>query len=386
MSYLFKLRHLSKFGIHICTSRSSRKTDMIGYLFAGSIQLSLFLISLKLDLAQQLNFSLLYFLSSVFIALFIGRGAGVFAGILASLSVDYHQGPGWAYLFVNLAFIQVTLLALQLLQQGVQNTEAEKQRAEKTAQAREEILSLVAHDLRQPLTTISLRIDLLRQLHRSEAPGLRQQHLDGISKEIHHLDRMIGDLHDLAKIDSQQLGLKTQDINVFDFVTSLTNDFKQRHPKAELEVICETRPFIFADAHRCKQIIENLLSNALKYGDVNREIQIHIKEESKFVDLSVMNYGPGIPAHQLTNIFGRFIRIKNKSNSVTNGLGLGLYISKSLVEAQGGKIWAESIVNKTTCFHVQFQISTDPDRHANASDSEALNQNEVLPAEINSPI
>ena len=323
--------------------------------------MSLFLISLYLKEESEILFSIIYVFSAFFIALFVGRGAGVIAGILVALSVDYHYGPrqGFAFLLIILFIMQLTLAVLRLLQQSVENAKKEQKRAEEAVRAREEILSVVAHDLRQPLSAIGMRAGLIQQMLSEQNPDSAQKYLSETSQDVGRIDRMIGDLLDLAKIDSKQISVKKQIVDLVELTTRVVNNLKSIHPTAQIKMNSSSQIFILADADRFQQILGNLLSNAIKYGKPDTEIQVDLSNRDQQAEISVTNEGSGISESQLPTVFDRFVRTPEAKKSLTTGLGLGLYITKGLIEAQDGKIWAESTLNKKTSFHFMLPISKE---------------------------
>jgi signal transduction histidine kinase len=123
----------------------------------------------------------------------------------------------------------------------------------------------------------------------------------------------------------------------------------------------ETRgsiPRIQADAARIEQVLGNLLSNGAKYGSPGSEILVVVERRDDAVELAVINQGEGIPAEELPKLFRRFHRSRRATERKISGLGLGLFIAKGLVEAHGGRIWAESIPNQTTRFCFTLPVAS----------------------------
>jgi signal transduction histidine kinase len=113
---------------------------------------------------------------------------------------------------------------------------------------------------------------------------------------------------------------------------------------------------VFADPLRMEQVLGNLLSNAAKYGQPGTEIAIGLDRRGDEIEISVTNHGCGIPSDEIPRLFDRFYRSKSQSRTNLPGLGLGLYISKGLVEAHGGRISVESMTGETTTFRFTLPV------------------------------
>jgi signal transduction histidine kinase len=112
------------------------------------------------------------------------------------------------------------------------------------------------------------------------------------------------------------------------------------------------RVSVYIDPMRIEQVLGNVLSNAAKYGDSNAAIEVRLERTDGEVEISVTNYGKGIEPGDLSRLFDRFVRSKMTEHSAVRGLGLGLYISKGIVESHGGRMWADSVPGKSTTFHI----------------------------------
>jgi signal transduction histidine kinase len=213
---------------------------------------------------------------------------------------------------------------------------------------REEWTSVVAHDLRQPINAIRLASDVLARASnepRAVSWGPR------IAREVMRLDAMIADLLDASKLEAHRMTLRLEPVRP----ATLIEDALARVPElaARCEVRVESRlPLVLADPTRVLQVLGNLLSNAAKYGDEAAPVVLAAVREGDGVHFRVTNRGAGIAADELPTVFDRFTRTRSARSSVVTGTGLGLYISKGLVEAHGGRIWVESVPGETTTFHM----------------------------------
>jgi signal transduction histidine kinase len=138
-------------------------------------------------------------------------------------------------------------------------------------------------------------------------------------------------------------------------VVDRTVQLTRGHP-VRLEV-CGVVPPVEADPSRLEQVLENLLSNAAKYSFSETEILVSVESGPEEVTVSVTNQGLGIPADEMEGLFTRYRRTRTAMEGKIPGIGLGLYITKGLVEAHGGRIWVESEVGKNTTFRFTLPLS-----------------------------
>lgn len=219
--------------------------------------------------------------------------------------------------------------------------------------AREEFISVVAHDLRSPITTIMGYAGILQQLPPDMHGGPREQRaLESIDSSSRRLERMVADLLDASRIESRRLSLLTESVEmaalvrtVVDRVGDLANG---RAIRLDLDQDLGT---VEADPGRIEQVLDNVISNAGKYSFPETEIVVATRRENGEVVVSVSNRGEGIAPEETDQIFSRFHRTRSAHESSAPGLGLGLYISRGLVEAHGGRIWVESVPGEVTTFY-----------------------------------
>ena len=222
-------------------------------------------------------------------------------------------------------------------------------------QLREEWASIVAHDLQQPIHTILLRSDLLiaGTLNDQQAEHVRQ-----IRITIKRLELMVNDLLDASQLETRRLRIFPDRLDI----GGLVRDIVERFPDAarvRFQAAESQRLFVQGDAQRLEQVVSNLLSNAIKYGEPDTAIQLEVSLAGEQAKVSVTNSGPGIDADELPLLFERYARARSAIASATKGLGLGLYIAKGLIEAHGGRIWAESVPGRTA-FHFTVPLDGPP--------------------------
>jgi PAS domain S-box-containing protein len=223
-------------------------------------------------------------------------------------------------------------------------------------QLREEWTSVVAHDLRQP-TTVILGYGSLLERSAAQFSPLVQLQVSHILDSARLLGRMIRDLLDSSRIETRRLTLERRDVDLAALVPVVVEraaEMTRSHVVA-VTLRSKIRP-INADPGRIEQVLTNLLTNAAKYGDPRSDINVTLDKEATAVKVGVTNRGPGIRPEELPTIFNRFIRTRTAQQRTREGLGLGLYIAKGLVEAHGGRIWVESTPGETTTFWFTLPI------------------------------
>jgi PAS domain S-box-containing protein len=217
--------------------------------------------------------------------------------------------------------------------------------------------TLIAHDLRQPLTTITLHAEMAARLAANAAPQATAQILQ-IRNHAARLTRMIRDLLDLSRLDAHQLPLVMNPLDIVAIARDCISDFTQEAPERvwKLEV-AEGIPLVMGDSDRIQQILENLLTNAMKYGYADSPVELRISQVNDQVAVEVRNRGEGIAESEMPLLFQRFQRAANVKGGSIKGIGLGLYITKALVEAQGGTITVQSTPHETTTFRFTLPVA-----------------------------
>jgi PAS domain S-box-containing protein len=216
---------------------------------------------------------------------------------------------------------------------------------------REEWMSVIAHDLRQPIGVISMSADLLPELHRGEVGESERDIIARIGNAAHGLSRMVKDMLDASRIEAHRLSLDRSWVEPAALVQGTIGGLEPVVANVQLNVSTDPDlPRVYADPGRIEQVLGNLISNAIKYGDKSLGVDVRVERVGDEVRISVINRGKGIPPDEARTLFNRFTRARHARTSKTEGLGLGLYIAKGLIEAHGGRIGCESVPNGETTF------------------------------------
>jgi PAS domain S-box-containing protein len=216
---------------------------------------------------------------------------------------------------------------------------------------REEWTSVVAHDLRQPVAVIELTVDGLLRCNPDAAPERTLRGLERIKTSSRRLGRMIDDLLDASRIESRRLTVQPRLVDLAALVAGAVEQARETLPGAPIRAVAEGPQPAWVDPDRIQQVLDNLLSNAVKYGEPGREIRVDVAPREGAVELVVTNHGEGVAPDQQRSLFCRFARTREAREGSVPGLGLGLYISRGIVEAHGGRMWVESTPGETTSFH-----------------------------------
>lgn len=219
------------------------------------------------------------------------------------------------------------------------------QMAEKLGQIesmRRRLIGDVSHELRTPLTAIKGSMEGLMD---GVLPATQETYQQ-IHAEADRLNRLVDDLQELSRVEAHAYELNIHPVDISSIVRTVTkrlaSQFETKRISLNLELVSHL-PAVLADEDRAVQVLTNLTGNALQYTSEGGRIMISAKHANDEVQISVRDTGIGIPAEHLSHIFDRFYRVdKSRSRQTGGGSGIGLTIARALVEAHGGRIWAES--------------------------------------------
>lgn len=229
---------------------------------------------------------------------------------------------------------------------------------EKIDLERREFVANVSHELRTPLTTMRSYLEALSDgawKDEEIAPNF----LSVTQTETERMIRLVNDLLQLSKMDSKDYRLKKEWFNFIDFFNRIIDRFeiiKDENTAFERNLL-DHAAFVEGDADKLTQVLDNIISNAMKYSPQGGKITFKVEEKEDHIVVNVSDQGMGIPKENLQQIFERFYRVDKARTRKLGGTGLGLAIAKEMVEAHGGEIWAESVEGKGTT--VSFTLPYD---------------------------
>lgn len=215
------------------------------------------------------------------------------------------------------------------------------------------MLSNISHDLKTPLTVIIGYLEMLLMQETLEKDMVKK-----VSSKANELKEQIDQFFTLAKLEAGDTILTMSKINLNEFCRETIVDFYNILTEKEFEVnisISDAPIFVYADREALGRILNNLISNAVRYGDAGHYLGLTLRREDNFVFVDVIDHGKGIAYSEIPRIFDRLYTLEDSRNREIQGNGLGLTIAKSLAEKINGTLTLKSIQNKETVFTLKLQ-------------------------------
>ena len=232
---------------------------------------------------------------------------------------------------------------------------------QRALQSRDEFISIASHELKTPLTSLKLQSQMfLRSMEKNDPKATSPERLRAMASQTNEhtvrLNRLIEDMLDVSRIRSGQLRLEKAEYDLAELAQETVDHLMEHMPNARVDL-----PRLHFDGsirgswdkHRLEQVLENLLTNAYRYG-LGKPVDIEIEKLDTKALIRIIDHGLGIDQPDLDRIFNRFERAVKASE--ISGMGLGLFISKNIVEAHGGKIWAESVKGHGSVFNLELPL------------------------------
>lgn len=213
---------------------------------------------------------------------------------------------------------------------------------------KDEFISIASHELRTPLTSIKGSLSMLMDEHNLSESEKREL-IEMAEQSAEQLTTLVADLLDVSRIEQGRLQLKLEPVQLPEFITQIVTEIKVQADQKKLELTYQPTklPIVTADKAKLRQVLVNLLGNAIKYTE-HGSVTITAEEEGDMVALHIRDTGIGMTPEDRANLFKKFYRIRNDKTREITGTGLGLWITKQLVELGGGQIFVDSIEGSGT--------------------------------------
>lgn len=291
---------------------------------------------------------------------------GVF---IASTTKQYPKISSYELEVMN-SFVNLIGLALQdaKLFTSLKNTtsrlELVNKKLHELDQLKDDFVSIASHELRTPMTAI--RSYAWMALHRAGVPlsSSLERYLVRVLMSTERLINMVNDMLNISRIESGRIEINPEPVDVISLAKDIVDEVyfsKSREKNIQFAILEKPTPKVFADPEKLRQVFLNLVGNSLKFTPAGGRITFDFFSDGKVVEISVTDTGVGIPKEDLSKLFHKFSRLDNSytAAATSGGTGLGLYISKNLVELMHGRIWATSEgLNKGTTVKVALPVSS----------------------------
>lgn len=221
---------------------------------------------------------------------------------------------------------------------------------------KDDFIGIAAHELKTPLTSIKAYLQFMGRVKFENSDAVKiYPFISKANSQVNRLTEIIKDLLDVSRINENQLGLKLENFTIREAILEAADEIFNSIKTHQLILEGDPDILVQADKFRIEQVLINLISNAIKYSPGADQVIAEILQENDFVKVSIIDFGIGIPKENLQYIFHRYFRVEVTSQNFS-GMGLGLYISKGIIERHGGKIGVISTENKGSTFWFKLPL------------------------------
>ncbi len=222
---------------------------------------------------------------------------------------------------------------------------------------RDEFISVASHELKTPVTSVKMFTQVLRKHSEQIGDEKAVSHLSKMDKQLNKLTELIYDLLNVSKIQAGKMEFKEE---LFDFdkaIKEVVDVLQQSSTTHKIIIEGQTKKQVRGDEERLGQVLNNLISNAIKYSPKANKLVVKLSTENGNVLVAVQDFGIGMQKEHLGHIFERFYRVYDTTDKTFPGLGIGLYISSEIIRRHGGKLWVDSEIGKGSTFNFSIPIS-----------------------------
>lgn len=224
---------------------------------------------------------------------------------------------------------------------------------------KDDFISMASHELKTPLTSLKLYLELLKKTVEARGDAKELDFLERIADQITRLQLLVQDLLDVSRIQTGKLTFTREKVRLDHLIPEVVEVLQSTTEKQSITVVGKKPVVVYADKFRLYQVLTNLVTNAIKYSGSGKEIRIVTKKDRENVVVSVQDFGIGIAKNQQQKIFERLYQIGDGKGNTYPGFGMGLFITKEIIDRHKGKIWVESEKGKGSTFYFSLPISTN---------------------------
>ena len=287
--------------------------------------------------------------------LFLIMGLVIIAATLAvyTIGTRYIEDPGIVALMVLLVTVVLFIIAFIITRSFERLAEASRMKTE--------FINIVTHQLRSPLTNLKWAIDFLLTDELKISQEKKMEYFKILKENTFQMGELIDNLLFVSRIEQKKLPFKKEEIFLEDLIKKMTKECQPFLQATDIELTCQVQkdlPKIFTNPSQIKLVLDNLLNNAIRYSKKKGKVEIQAVKENKNLKFQIKDNGVGIPKEDQKYIFQKFFRAANAFRYQTQGSGLGLYITKLIVENLGGKIGFQSEEDKGSTFWFTIPIFT----------------------------
>lgn len=289
---------------------------------------------------------------------------GTAAGVLTiDVEVsDYIRIVGATFTPFILFIVSLLLVILTLVHITVRIWKKRLEIVKELDRQKDELLGLVSHQLAAPVSAIRWYVEMMLDGDLGALTNEQKTQLETVQASTQNLNDLVGMILDVSRVQLGRIRVEKQELDLSQFFKEIIDvvDPKAIEKKIEfVKSLPSTFPKAMLDKRYTRMTIENLLTNAIKYTPEKGKVNLSVTVSDGTMHVSVKDNGYGIPAADQKNIFGKMFRASNVRNGSIDGNGFGLFVAKSAVESQGGKIWFESTEGKGTTFYVTLPLDSN---------------------------
>lgn len=228
---------------------------------------------------------------------------------------------------------------------------------------KDEFIGVASHELKTPITGIKAYSELLAGMMDNSVPPTIIQLVTRMNVQVNRLTKLIDSLLNTSRIAGGQLMLQLEPLDLNALLEERVHQGQLTTSRHRIVFMGDKLPLVLADVERLGQVLDNLISNAVKYTPKGGELMVRSEHRGARVRVSICDSGVGIPKGEQGKIFDRFYRVKGASAGTVSGIGLGLYICREIIEKHGGQIAVESVPDEGSTFYFELPIYTFPENH-----------------------